>query len=66
MVFRDVNNESVSNGDKILYVKSGYLEKGTVISIGKEHFLARRNSDSGIANIHKSIDLNKHVIKHDW
>lgn len=62
---KDVTEKDIVTGDKILYVKSGKLEKATVVSIGREHLTARRE-DSEMAKIHNLICGNKHIIKHDW
>jgi len=62
---KDVTGKCIVTGDKILYVKSGKLEKAAVVSIGREHLTARRE-DSDMAKIHNLIGENKHIIKYDW
>ena len=63
---RDLDNRKLNPGDKILYIKSGKLEKATVISIGREHLTARRVSDDGIARLGVHVSPNKHILRYDW
>ena len=65
IICKDVNNINIKSGDKILYVKSGRLEKATVINIGREHLTARKENSS-MAKIHNLVCGNKHIIKNDW